>query len=386
MRFFLSINIVLLLLSGCKAPEINTLTPRQCPYLAGDIKASSNPDNAKEVTYKLDNINGAVHSITWVISGDSIQNGKNEYTKTFETDGNYSATAILEDSCGKQFSVSHNVEVVTYVAIPDTAFENKLIELGIDSERVRDGRIKESDALKVTSLDVSGTFEKRGNIRSLEGIQYFVNLKTLGCDGNKISKLDLSNNLQLEELYCNINEIVELEISKNTKLRHLQCYQNKITKLNLTELSNLQYVYCNQNKIITLDLHRNAELIQLICEFNLLTNLNVKNLTKLMFLNCGFNSISELVVDENKELTLLLCEGNNLSNLDLSNNLKIEQLWCYSNPNLQTICVSDLEKAKLYENTRISYGNMGYKYIKDYHTQWSTCEPGYNPGSTPGGG
>lgn len=61
------------------------------------------------------------------------------------------------------------------------------------------------------------------DIKNLKGIQYFTNLEELICNGNKLTKLDVSKNTQLEELLCNGNKRTKLDLSKNKKLRYLYC-------------------------------------------------------------------------------------------------------------------------------------------------------------------
>ena len=63
-------------------------------------------------------------------------------------------------------------------AIPDTAFEAKLVQLGIDSDGLINGQILNSDAAGVTDLDVSGPgWGNVGNIKSLVGIIAFTDLE-----------------------------------------------------------------------------------------------------------------------------------------------------------------------------------------------------------------
>ncbi len=63
-------------------------------------------------------------------------------------------------------------------------FRSKLISLGVDINK--DGEIQESEALLITSLDLSYS-----NISSTEGLQYFLNLEVLNCTYNQITLLDL---------------------------------------------------------------------------------------------------------------------------------------------------------------------------------------------------
>ena len=77
-----------------------------------------------------------------------------------------------------------------FVKITDNNFLNALIELGIDTDG--DGKISPAEAETVTFLDV-----RRNSISELTGIAAFVNLDTLKCMSNDITRLDLSDNTAL---------------------------------------------------------------------------------------------------------------------------------------------------------------------------------------------
>lgn len=57
-------------------------------------------------------------------------------------------------------------------------------------------------------------------IKSLEGLKYFEQLEELGCDGNEITVLDLSQNPNLKSVTCTDNLITELDVTgHNTLIR-----------------------------------------------------------------------------------------------------------------------------------------------------------------------
>lgn len=95
---------------------------------------------------------------------------------------------------------------------------NALIEEGVDSNG--DNLISTQEAKLISSLDISGNRDegKSGEIKSLAGIEAFVNLDTLRCNQNKISGLDLSNNTSLTFLRCNDNQLNNLDLSACSSL------------------------------------------------------------------------------------------------------------------------------------------------------------------------
>ena len=99
------------------------------------------------------------------------------------------------------------------VYIPDPNFEQALIDLGIDSDGTINQRIPRYDAEAVKSLDVGNK-----NIADLTGIEDFVSLTSLSCNGNQLTSLDMSGNKALTYLLCSDNDLTELDVSHNTSL------------------------------------------------------------------------------------------------------------------------------------------------------------------------
>ncbi|MCF6212853.1 MAG: T9SS type A sorting domain-containing protein [Flavobacteriaceae bacterium] len=100
------------------------------------------------------------------------------------------------------------------VNIPDPIFEQVLMMQGIDTGRL-DGQISTSDALAVTSLDVSffaATSNMPSLISDLTGIEGFTNLTILNCSGNEIRSLDLHLNTSLQVLHCEGNGMTTLNV------------------------------------------------------------------------------------------------------------------------------------------------------------------------------
>ena len=68
-------------------------------------------------------------------------------------------------------------------------------------------------------------------ISSLEGIQYFSNLRYLNCSNNQISSLNLFGCSQLFHLDCYDNQLSSLDLSHCPELEYLECYDNQISSL-----------------------------------------------------------------------------------------------------------------------------------------------------------
>ena len=75
-----------------------------------------------------------------------------------------------------------------------------------------------------------------GSITSLEGISYFKHLKTLRCNTNQLTELDLSALDELTYLDCTDNQLTSIKVSTSaTKLRYIFCDGNNLAESGMTE-------------------------------------------------------------------------------------------------------------------------------------------------------
>ncbi len=116
------------------------------------------------------------------------------------------------------FAQSLSAQIVN---IPDAAFKNYLIaNKAINTNG--DTEIQESEAKAYKDdISVDGL-----NIKTLIGIEAFVNINTLSCTSNAIKTLDVSKNVALVSLYCSTNQLITLDVSKNVALTSLFCGSN----------------------------------------------------------------------------------------------------------------------------------------------------------------
>ena len=279
---------------------------------------------------------------------------------------------IAKDAKGASTTVPFSITTTQdpYVLIPDINFENALIELKIDD--VQDGKLLRSKAEAVTKLTFWGRDSDTGvknellyDIKSLQGIESFINLKILVCNYSELSSLDISKNVNLTELYCGYNQLANLDISKNVNLISLACSDNKLTNLDVSKNVNLKELYCSNNQLTNLDISKNVNLTKLFCSNNQLMTLDVSKNVNLKELGCSENKLTTLDVSKNVNLTILDCQNNQLSNLDVSKNVNLTILYCYNNQiinldvskitlyylicynnQIQTICVNSLSQPR----------------------------------------
>ncbi len=216
----------------------------------------------------------------------------------------------------------------TDVAINSTNFPDDLFRQYVSEHFDSDGNnsLSADEIANVTEirLDYSG-------VTSFKGVEYFTALKTLTCDDNQLTSLDVSNNTALECLRCSKNRLTALDLSNNTSLRILDCFSNDLTSLDVSQNTALYDLSCYSNPLKTLDLSNNTTLCYLWCSDNQLTSLDLSNNTELVSLNCSENSLTSLDVSENTKLEGLWCHKNQLTTIDLSNNTALTSLICASN-------------------------------------------------------
>ena len=83
------------------------------------------------------------------------------------------------------------------IEIPDANFKAYLLE---KFDKNKDGNISTSEANAVKEMNCSGR-----NIKALDGIEKFKNLKSLDCNNNKLDEVDIRYNKKLEKLICTGN-------------------------------------------------------------------------------------------------------------------------------------------------------------------------------------
>ena len=284
-----------------------------------------------------------------------------------------------------------------YTSIPDSIFEQKLINLGYDT--IHDGQVLTANIVNIDSLHLVppnaawfGFPLYSGQISDLTGIEGFTSLTYLNCSRNRFSSLDLSQNTALQFLDCSgwynsmgqfiAGNLLNLDLSQNTALTHLICQFNKLSNLDLSQNTLLYKINCSNNSLQLLDLSQNNSLNELNCSGPQILNLDLTQNTALTTLDCSSNLYENLDLTQNIALTTIICSGgqNNgnpsgrLTDLDLrnGNNINMLNFDASNNPSLYCISVDDS-----------TWSSNNWNNI-DYHTIFSNncnsvqfAAPGY---------
>jgi len=253
--------------------------------------------------------------------------------------------------------------------IPDTNFEQALINLSIDSDGTLNGQVFTADIANVQMLDVS-----MQNIIDLTGIEGFTDLEELDCSFNQINIFNISNNIKLFRLNCEQNNISDLDVSNNTLLEYLDCGnpefdvapRNSFRTLDLTNNPRLISVNTGYNVDLTdLDVSENQFLDSLVAPFCGLFEIDVSNNLRLRylqlgtpntFLNTPSNRLTSVDVSQNNILVFLSVDKTDITFLNLKNGNNDELVLVFTrlNPRLTCIQVDDENAAN---NNQFPYNN-----------------------------
>lgn len=201
-------------------------------------------------TVKLDNLgNIEWEKLIGETEGFDIMKTSNAVQQTI--DGGYIIGGTQGSFATGEYSADYLVIKLAsnFTHIPDAAFEQRLIDLGLDD--VLDGYVQTSNINDVTQLDVSNR-----NISDLTGIEDFASLISLNCSNNQLTSLvfgdgiggknvNATNDFGLEYLNASGNQLTELDVSGLSHLTTLLVNNNALTKLNVQNGNNTNFTAFN---------------------------------------------------------------------------------------------------------------------------------------------
>lgn len=245
---------------------------------------------------------------------------------------------------------SYTSDCPAYTKIPDSNFEDKLIELKIDTDG-KNGIVATSSIAVVTSLNISSS-----SISDLTGIQDFVSLKDFNCSSNLITTLDLSKHLNVTSVQCNDNKLTFLNVKngKNSSFSAVDFTSNPSLTCIIVDDSNYSKTNWSNKKDATADFNTDCTIYTLIPDVKFeekLIDIGVdkdgKNgkvatasIEKLTYLDISFGRITDLTgLEDFKALQTLNCTWNEIKTIDVSKNILLSNLDCSRN-NIASIDVS----------------------------------------------
>nr|WP_198999646.1 T9SS type A sorting domain-containing protein [Flavobacterium sp. ASV13] len=323
----------------------------------------------------------------------NLKNGKNNFIQqsinSIDFTKNLSLTCILVDNAlysnekwisFKDVSASFStVDCSLVTSIPDPAFEDKLINLNIDTDG-KNGTVLNSSIENITSLNTSSS-----NIKDLTGISGFTNLTNLNCSNNLLTSLDLSKNISLTLINSSNNNLLSLNLKNGNNVNFslssdfknnpdLNCIQvdDEILSTNnwnaLKDNTASYNIDCNaytlipdsnfEDKLIALEIDKDGKNGKILkTSIDKVTSLDLSNsdisdltgiedFVSLTYLDCNFNKINNINISNNKSLIKLALHDNKLTSLDVTQNPNLYNLM-FSKNQISTI---DLSQNKVLHN------------------------------------
>ena len=283
-----------------------------------------------------------------------------------DVEENYSDIEVSGEDVAERAALTVNRARAADIAInasnfPDANFREYVLT-SIDKND--DGKLSTAEREDVEEMLIGYS-----EIKSLQGVEFFINLSDLSCSNNQLVKLDVSKNINLRFLICNDNSLISLDVGENINLEELDCIRNDLTSLDVSKAPNLKEIDCRWNNLTSLNISNNPGLIKLDCNDNELISLDVSKAMNLEYLDCGDNELINLNISNNPKLKNLFCCENELTSLDVSKALNLEDLSCdynrltslniSNNRNLKSLNCESNELISLNVSNNSNLGSLG---------------------------
>lgn len=179
-------------------------------------------------------------------------------------------------------SVSTNCER-TYM--PDDAFEQYMLNAGIDLDGKLNDYVYNVDLEQFTTLDVP-----KNKITDLTGLKGLVNLKNLYLNNDTTLKsIDVSGMKKLENISINTTKLESLNVDSVSKLKSLYCYDCKLSTISLNGVDSITYVDLAVNNLKSIVIPKLVKLNTLKLGYNKFESLDLSNLTSTTTIVCNEN-------------------------------------------------------------------------------------------------
>lgn len=153
------------------------------------------------------------------------------------------------------------VTVEATVSIPDSAFEQALIDLDFDN--TLDGKVLKNSIDFVTELQINDK-----GITDLTGIAEFDQLENLNVRGNELTSLDVTNNLALKFIWAEDNELESFSVDGLVLLEKIGVDRNNLDVISIRTNGALQLLTASGNSLISIDVSNNNALTDFIITDN----------------------------------------------------------------------------------------------------------------------
>jgi len=274
------------------------------------------------------------------------------------------------------------------LVIPDSMFKAYLL---YEFDMNADGKMTLKDSVlfhqAYEAADVSFTLPSLG-IASLEGLQYFPDIKGLYITDNSLTALDLSGNHSLKTIYCSGCPIAACpDFSQCPGLEVLDCSNNEYSTLDLSGFAKLKEVHLSgqfdatatgyqatrRGKIETLTISDCPLLTEIEANYNKISSFSVTNCPQLSELYLISNYL-DTFNGTYPSLTELYLDGNNVNKVYLENAPLLTEMrftecrnlnFIYGNENLEEIDLTDQKTAGYYGENEHNTKSVSTVWIAD---------------------
>lgn len=216
-----------------------------------------------------------------------------------------------------------------------------------------DGMLSMAEAERVERIvrdeDPAELQEDHAWFTSMQGIEYFKNLRVLEVRSSVMAELDLSYNTRLEELRFvlpqNMSRLKRLNIS-HTKIEELEVPLSELEELLVGDARLERLVVAStDNNLKAIDVRYCADLEELQISDSNLTSLDLRYCPRLRSLIVTSSQLSTIDLTRNSELELLYLGDARLTSINLRYNSELERLLLGGNQ-LTTLSLKELPKLK----------------------------------------
>lgn len=223
----------------------------------GDAEANKTSAEAGETVGLTASADGGFAFEKWVVVSGGVTLSSVGAQTTFRMPAN-------NVSLRAEFVEEGEVDVLDEIS--DAQFKAYCVARLGEWDTDSDGKLSIEEAAVVETIGLSDDYT---GVESLEGLEYFTGLQTLGVGG--------------------LSELDELDVSGFTKLTTLNAFGCALRKLDVSGCTALTQIQASSNELTALDVSSCTELIQLVVYDNQLAEINIDNNRKLTLLQVGTN-------------------------------------------------------------------------------------------------
>ncbi len=238
------------------------------------------------------------------------------------------------------------------VKINEANFPDKIFRDYVKSSFDTDsnGELSAEELNKVQKINISLKPGAEQKVKNLKGVEFFTELRSLECDCNAVTSLDLSTNTKVEKLSCNYNKISKLNLKGCSSLKEVYCALNSLTQVDLSDCAELGFVDFSENLLTAIDISKCTKLTEIYVDACSSYYLRPEELG--IWVNDGTNNpITKLDVSHNPDLAGISADETLLASMDVSMLHKLEwlsldNLWSISSlklgshPNLERLIIN----------------------------------------------